>query len=277
MDGVSFSVHPLFFLFGVYYALSGRIFIFAVYTLTAVAHELGHSLVAERRGYKLKKVVLMPFGAVLSGDDDLSFKDETVIALAGPVVNLFIGIFFVALWWVFPETYAFTDIVAEANFALFLINLLPVYPLDGGRILFSLIASRFSSRVARKTAKTVGVVFSVGLFALFVFSLFHTFNLSFLFFSLFVLFGAVFGKKGAGYVRLFSEISEEKLSRGIPCKKVAIDGKMPLKNLIRLLDQNALTEVAVYKNGKQIALLSPERALDVLKNGDLIKTVAEQI
>ena len=125
MGSINLSVHPLFYVFGFYYALTGRIFVFVIYTVCAVLHELGHSFVATSAGYRLNKITLMPFGAVVSGNvEGLKFLDEIAIALAGPFLNLAIGVFFVAVWWVYPESYAYTDIVAEANFSMALVNFL---------------------------------------------------------------------------------------------------------------------------------------------------------
>lgn len=269
MGGVNFSIHPLFFLFGVYYALTGRIFIFLIYTITAIVHELGHSLSAARRGYRLNSIVLMPFGAVISGDCELSVKDQTVIALAGPLINAAIGFLFVAFWWILPETYAFTDVVVEANFALAAINLLPVFPLDGGRVLYSVLAVKYSQKTAGKICAAVGAVFALVLFALFITSIFYSFNLSFLFFSLFILFGAFTGKKKNGYVRLFSGIAPERLKRGVPYKKQAIDEEAKLKDLIRILDAEAVNEVVIFSGGKEKVSLSNEKILKIAENGDL--------
>jgi len=58
------SIHPLFFLFGIYFALRGKVFLFLNFTLTALIHELGHAIAAERLGYKMNKISLMPYGAV---------------------------------------------------------------------------------------------------------------------------------------------------------------------------------------------------------------------
>ena len=269
MGGVNFSIHPLFFLFGVYYALTGRIFVFLIYTITAVVHELGHSFAATRRGYRLNSIVLMPFGAVISGDDELSVRDQTAIALAGPLTNVCVGLLFVAFWWLFPETYAFTDVVAEANFAIAAVNLLPVFPLDGGRVLYSFLAVRFSQKTAKKVCAAVGAVSALGLLALFIASLFYTINLSFLFFSLFILFGAFAGKKKNAYVRLFTGLDPRKLRRGVPYRKQAIDGDAKLKDLIRILDAEAINEVAVFSDGKEKFLFSQEKILKIAESGDL--------
>ena len=129
----------------------------------------------------------MPFGAVVSGDTDgISVKDEIKIAISGPLLNLGIALFFVSLWWMFPTLYAFTDIIAEANFSLAIINFLPIYPLDGGRVLSASLKGMFGKDRAFLICKIIGVVFSLVLFGLFIFSLFNTLNLSLLFFSSFV-------------------------------------------------------------------------------------------
>ena len=131
MGGVRLKVHPLVFPFAFYFALTGRIWVFLVYTVSAVIHELGHSFVATKLGYRLNKITLMPFGAVISGNScDFRPADEIKIALAGPLLNLAVGLLFVALWWFFPESYAFTDLAAEASFSLALVNFIPCYPLD---------------------------------------------------------------------------------------------------------------------------------------------------
>ena len=77
MDGLKLSVHPLFYAFGLYYAVTGKILAFIIYTLSAVIHEIGHSVVASKSGYRLNRITLMPFGAVVKGDiDGLKLKDE---------------------------------------------------------------------------------------------------------------------------------------------------------------------------------------------------------
>ena len=205
--GIKLSVHPLFFALGFYYAATGRIFEFAVYTVTAVIHELGHSFAAAGAGYRLNKIVLMPFGAVVRGSEKMRPKDEVAIAAAGPAVNLAVGVFFVALWWMFPELYAFTDTAAAANFSMALINLLPAYPLDGGRILCALISERAGADRAFSVCRALGVLLSAVLLALFIVSCFNTFNISLLFFAVFVTAGAFSRVKDNVYVRAYTSLS----------------------------------------------------------------------
>ena len=172
MGSLTFSVHPLFYIFGFYYALTGRIFTFIVYTVSAVIHEIGHSIVSANCGYRLNKIKLMPFGAVVMGCfDDVRLKDEIVIALAGPFINLAIALFFIAIWWIFPTLYAFTDIVVEANLSLFLINVLPAYPLDGGRVVKALLKTRVKEERAETICRCLGIFLSAVFLAFFILSI----------------------------------------------------------------------------------------------------------
>ena len=129
-------MHPLFLLFGIWYSFTGELFLFLMSAIVAVQHECAHAFAAYKLGYRLNSIVLMPFGAVIDGDlRGISFKDEIFVALCGPLCNLFTAVFFVALWWLFPTMYAFTDTACYSSLSIALVNLLPAYPLDGGRVL----------------------------------------------------------------------------------------------------------------------------------------------
>lgn len=270
MGGIKLSVHPLFFIFGLFYALTGRIFVFLIYTICAVAHEIGHSLVANSIGYKLNKIKLMPFGAVVSGNiDGLKLKDEIKIALAGPLVNLAIGILFIAVWWIFPESYAFTDIAVEACLTMALVNFLPIFPLDGGRITLATLSIFYGKNKALIISRIIGVVFSVALIVGFIVTCFKTPNFSLLFFSLFVVFGALDKGKENTYVRIYSAINTESLKRGMPYNKCALHSCVSVKKLMSVLDFNAVNEVVVYKDDKPLTVLSQEKIVKIIESGDL--------
>lgn len=278
MGGINLFVHPLFFAFGLYYALTGKIFIFVIYTVCAVVHELGHSFQAASAGYKLNKITLMPFGAVVSGNiDGLHFKDEIKIALAGPLLNLAIGLLFVATWWLFPETYAFTDVVAEANFSLALVNFLPIFPLDGGRVLSASLVGAFGKKKAEIICKITGGAFALLLFILFVISAFNQFNLSLLFFSLFVLFGAFGKNKENRYVRLYSALCEENLKRGMPVKRQALYKTATVKKLMSMLDDTAVNEIIVFDGERPRATLTQKQIGEILEKGDLYAPIDKYI
>ena len=103
------SAHPLFLIVGIWYCLRGELFLFLTSCIVALQHECAHAFAAAKLGYKLNKIVLMPYGAVIDGDlQGISLKDEIIVALYGPLCNLITAVFFVALWWFTPTMYAFT-------------------------------------------------------------------------------------------------------------------------------------------------------------------------
>lgn len=278
MGGIKLGIHPLFYVFGLYYALTSRVFIFIIYTITAVVHELGHSFVASSIGYKLSKITLMPFGAVVKGNiDGASAIDELKIAFAGPFINIAIGLLFVAFWWVYPESYAFTDVVVQANFSLALVNFLPIYPLDGGRIFSALLSLKLNRQTADKICTATGLVFAVMLFGLFVASIFYTLNISLLFFSVFVIVG-LFGKDRENkYVRLFSVFDAERLKRGVLFKKYAVDKSITVKKMLSILDVTCINEIAVFDGNMQIATFSQQKITKIAEKGELYSPIYKYI
>ena len=92
MASVKLKIHPLFLVVGVISILTKNFFIFLIYGISALLHELGHLYVAEKQGYTAEKLTLMPYGAVVNMDESaLKLKDQIKIALAGPVFNLLIA------------------------------------------------------------------------------------------------------------------------------------------------------------------------------------------
>lgn len=270
MGGIKLSIHPLFFLFGLFYAFTGKIFVFLTYTICAVVHEIGHSIVASSMGYKLNKITLMPFGAIVTGNvDGLKLKDEIKIALAGPFINLAIAILFIAVWWIFPESYAFTDVAVEACLSMALVNFLPIFPLDGGRITLAMLTILYGKKKALVISKIIGVIFSVALLVGFILTCFTYPNFSLLFFSLFVLFGAMDREKENSYVRIYSAINEENLKRGMPFNKFALHSSANVKKLMSLLDYNAVNEVVIYDKDKPLTVLSQGKIVEIIESGEL--------
>lgn len=121
-------------------------------------HELGHSVVARAKGGYIQEIVLYPFGGAAK-IANLSKRpgDEILIALAGPAVSLALAVLFYSI----PLTYD----LARLNLALCLFNLLPVFPMDGGRVLRAGLAIKKGRLPATRAAAQVGKYFC-GLFVI---------------------------------------------------------------------------------------------------------------
>src|SRR5581483_6898030 len=115
-----------------------------LFFVSILLHELGHSVVAQRRGLRVPSIVLFALGGVSQMDrESPDPKTEFWMAVAGPLVSFVLSLFFLVtaytMGWVGPSHPA-TPLVAMLgwlgyiNFMLALFNLVPAYPLDGGRV-----------------------------------------------------------------------------------------------------------------------------------------------
>lgn len=261
---VTVSVHPLFFALGAYFLLTGRFFVFLSVTAAALLHESGHAFYAARIGCRLNRLRLLPCGAVAEGSiDGISLADEVRLALAGPAVNAVCAAAFVALWWLFPETYPYTDVACYASAALAAVNLLPAYPLDGGRVLWCLAAKKKGEKFARVLSSAVGKVFGAVFLGLFAASLFFTPNPSLLFFALFLLLGGL-GTKDCRYERIRFDLSRE-LARGAPVRKIALSENVPVKRALAFLERGTLAEFDLFSaEGEYVCTLTQREFCDAL-------------
>ena len=259
MVKLKFKIHPLFIAFGIYFAFTGKVFSFLIFTLTAVIHELGHFIESEKYGYALKRITLMPYGAIIEGNSlDIKLKDEIFIALAGPLLNLLIAVFFMAIWWVFPITYAYTDLVVFASLSICVINLLPCYPLDGGRVVLALLSLKLKRAVALKIVKILGVVISILTLMLFIYSAFETPNFSLLFFSLFILVGAISKSEDGKYLKIFENLTFKRVTEPREIKSIIISDGQLVKKLYPLLNGEHYYRITVIENDKNYILEGEE-------------------
>ena len=276
MANLKFTIHPLFFIFGLYFAFIGKVFSFLICTIVAVIHELGHYFASSKLGYKLNKITLMPYGAIIKGDiSNLKYKDECKIALAGPFINLLTACVFVALWWFIPEIYAFTDLVVFTSTTLAVINLLPCYPLDGGRFLFATLALFYPRKKAKLIVQILGCIFASLLFFVFIYSLFTTPNLSILFFSLFMFFGVFGASNENAYIKSYLDFNTFLDKKPKVVKKLAVSENCLIKDLFSIIDINYYYEIKIiYSNGYSITL-NHEEVINLLIEENIYLKIKE--
>jgi len=157
-------------------ALSDRPWLqFGLGTLAAIllfacvlVHEVAHSYVAKRNGLKISDITLYLFGGVSAMEEvPRNPSVELVMALAGPLTSIVIGILFGALWFALPgvlwDSLVWGPIVYlmfYLNLALGIFNILPAFPMDGGRVLRSLLAMRMPYIGATRIAVGIGKLFA---------------------------------------------------------------------------------------------------------------------
>ena len=274
-ERLQLRLHPLFVAVGIWYSFTGDLFLFLLGFLVALQHECAHAFAAAKLGYRLNKIVLMPFGAVIDGDlKNISVKDEIFVALCGPLCNLITAGFFAAIWWFAPTMYAFTDTAYTSSLAIALINLLPAYPLDGGRILKGILENAFAKESvlrektqarAERICRAITFVFSALFLAVFLLSVVRkTPNFSLLAFSLFLFFGA-FGNRNEKAVYDKLDFScKDALRRGVELKRVAVLGSCPIKDTFRYVTRGTYLVLEIYDENETHLFDLPQNELSKL-------------
>jgi len=183
--GIPIRLHATFVLLALWLAvvagrsgsgLFGGIAWLLVLVGSVTVHELGHALVARRHGVITEEIVLLPIGGVSRLRGVPGGAAELQIALAGPLVNLAVAL--LAGAWLFATAGAgwledpdpgvmLLRYLAGANAGLFVFNLVPAYPLDGGRALRAFLGMVLPAPGAARATARVGQAFAVaiGLFA----------------------------------------------------------------------------------------------------------------
>lgn len=134
------KIHPLLWIVLSIGGMTGFFKEILMLLLIVSVHELGHILMARRFNWRIRKIMLMPFGGIAEMDEygNRPAKEEILVAVSGPLQHLWmIGLSFLLLGSAF-WTEADHQLFLFHNIAILLFNLLPVLPLDGGKLLFSL-------------------------------------------------------------------------------------------------------------------------------------------
>jgi len=142
--------------------------------LSVIFHEFCHSLVARRLGLPMKGITLFIFGGVAEmGEEPASAKVEFLMAVAGPLSSFFIAAVFYLIYvqglaagWPLPVA-GVIRYLAYINVLLAVFNLLPAFPLDGGRVLRSILWGAWNDlRRATRVSAVIGSACGIGLIAL---------------------------------------------------------------------------------------------------------------
>lgn len=137
-------VHPLLWLIGGMAVLTAHFKQLCLLFFIVLVHELGHAAAAAFFSWRVKRILLLPFGGVAEVEEhgNRPFREEWIVTLAGPAQHLWLGaaaFFFWKAGWMDDGSW---ELFFRYNVAVFGLNLLPVWPLDGGKLLFLLLSYR---------------------------------------------------------------------------------------------------------------------------------------
>lgn len=165
-------------------------------------HELGHSILTKKYGFSIRSITLFIFGGSSETEEmPQDPKKEIKIAIVGPAISVSLGLaFYAVVIFVTPFTdvlvgnilFSFFSTLSFYNLILAGFNLIPAFPIDGGRILRSVLALKMDYQKATKTASSIGKGLAIGLG---IFGIFFNFWLVLI--AIFIYFGAYQEEKTA--------------------------------------------------------------------------------
>ena len=250
--------------------LIGILFIIALF-ICVVLHEYGHALTARKYGIKTRDITLYPIGGVarLERIPDRPIE-ELWVALAGPAVNLAISVILIAYLVLTNGTAALTNLnltqgtflerLIVVNVTLVLFNLIPAFPMDGGRVLRALLALRLEYTQATQIAAYIGQGFALlfGLVGLLS-------NPFMLFVALFVWIGAA---QEASMVLMRTSLGGIPVTRVMQTEFHALSPSDTLGRAIELILSGAQEDFPVTENGLVVGILDRDRLISSLsQNG----------
>ena len=249
--------------------VEGILFILALF-LCVVFHEYGHALTARRYGIKTRDITLYPIGGVarLERMPDKPIE-ELWVALMGPAVNVVIAAILFVYLYLSRGLEPLTDLTVASgsflarlmavNVSLVLFNLIPAFPMDGGRVLRALLAMRMDYVRATQIAANIGqgLAFLLGLFGLFN-------NPFLLFIAFFVWIGA---SQEASVVQMRNSISGIPVTHAMQTQFETLSPSDRLDRVVSLILAGSQQDFPVLEDGQFVGVLTRD---------DFIKALSQQ-
>jgi Zn-dependent protease/predicted transcriptional regulator len=278
--GIRVELHVTFLLFIGWIAVSqgvlggnparaaGSVLLMLLVFGCVLLHELGHALAARRYGILTRDIVLLPIGGVarLERMPDKP-QQEVVVALAGPAVNILIASALLLVMMVLGRPFAFAppaggllETLLLINVAMVLFNLLPAFPMDGGRVLRALLALRLpyvkATRIASLVGQALALLFGIaGLFSN---------NIMLMFVALFVFLAA---SEERALVRNRSSMAGLPVRAAMLTQFVVLDQSDPLGRAVELLMSGSQQDFPVMEGDRPVGLLTRADLVRALKSG----------
>ncbi len=243
--------------------------LFAVVLFACVAlHELGHSYIAHKNGIGIKSITLYFFGGVASMEEiPRDPRMELQMAFAGPAVSGVLGFvsvylagWFAALWGTGNALAIMLWTLGIMNIILMVFNLLPAFPMDGGRLLRAWFATRMPYIKATRRAADIGKIFAILMFLLGLSSL----NFMLLFVAFFVYVGASEEEKA-------TEISVS--LEGISVRNIM---SAPVRSVALEMTLDELKEIMFREKHRGYPVMSGEALQGIITLTDLQKVAEEE-
>lgn len=264
-------------------SLLGVVFVLALFACV-VLHEYGHALTARRYGVPTRRITLLPIGGVASLEKmPEKPREELLVALAGPAVNVIIALLIFGYMQLagitFPTSQledpsqlslgdAFIPNLLAVNVILVLFNLIPAFPMDGGRVLRALLSMKFHRSKATAIAAQIGQFLAIG----FVF-LGFMYDFWLIFIGLFIFLGASGESRYESTRHLLTDLKVEDI---LMHQFTKMDAWSPISEAVDALLDGQEKEFLVTEQGALIGTITRDdilRGLQQVGAGERIKRI----
>jgi stage IV sporulation protein FB len=233
-------------------------------------HELMHYLTARILGFSGFDIEILPIGAVLKVKDldEASPKEDIMISLSGPLLNLVLAVIFYGLFISFHREYL--NLICNSNLAIGIFNLIPAFPLDGGRVLRDILSIKTIYRRANEISIRVSLfIGSILMFIYFVSVVSNKNNFNLGLISIFILISSIKEKERIVYL-IMGYIIKKKykfIKRGyIENKSISVFCEKNLLDVLGIIDKNKYNLFTVLdENMSVLATLYEEEILNAIK------------
>ncbi|RKD33211.1 site-2 protease family protein [Thermohalobacter berrensis] len=271
---LSFKINYFLLILIIFYFFLGYGIEITIIFITILIHEISHIITARKLGLQVKEIELFPFGGLARLETIIGTKPKTEIfvAITGPIVSIFLAMIFIFLKIFILNNYIISFII-KSNLYIGLFNLLPIFPMDGGRVLRAYFSYIIGFRKATDYSVKLSYFFvflmiSYGLYRLAL----AREGIYIIIIPIFVLFAAKKEKKMAVFI-FFKELIEKK-------EELIKKHVMKSHNLVGLKTTKARTVLEnflpqkyhfitiVNKNGQYLGTISEKELLDgIIKYG----------
>jgi len=213
---------------------------------SVLVHELGHSITARLYNIQVLEIQLYPFGGIAYTENISKYggRTELFIALAGPVISMLIA----GAFYFFGRQLSISSTVIKYNMALFLFNLIPALPLDGGSIARNLLLSKYSYKYATKIMTRSGKILSI-LIILYNIALILNgqITITYLAAAFFIFIGALKEEKNCSYIYLLNRNNKKvKKLHNLHVRQLNASSETYIRSIVEQFSPGNICRVMVY-------------------------------
>ncbi|XEC93175.1 M50 family metallopeptidase [Paenibacillus tarimensis] len=270
-SGIRWSVHPLFLLVMLASIVTGYFLELITLFAIVIVHELGHVFAAKSYGWTIREVKLLPFGGVAEVEEagHVPAAQEIAVVIAGPLQNGWMGL----LAWtmghaglISPEWSAH---LVQANIMIGLFNLLPILPLDGGRLLQAVLSYQLPYHLTLLWGARISLIFS---FAMIVYAAFPGIWAGGVQMNVLAIGAFLFASNWTYhrnvpylFVRFLmrrEQASGDRRKRGVIAQPIVVAGTKTIQAVLKLLMREKYHLIYVMELQEIVAVLPEERLID---------------